>query len=549
MNRLLPVIAMLVPCLVSVWAFGQTGASSPAQPPASAGGVVVPVELSDEPVVIEAVGLSVRVPRGAVLSTTLIDAATSVTVVDPASRWTVGLSAPRTDRLDVTVDDAIEKAITDVLSADLVKDQRTGEVMGSRGAILERVRELRVAGSPEPGQRVYVALPVPGGSGAAGGAGGGRVVRGLVFFKPLPERFVKFELTCNEADFPAARQVFELMVASLTLSDPKAVMSARQNAIQAGIAWLGRLTPADYDAAVKAGGDAAGQTTQYFRFFRPSPTGDQADAQERGFRTVRFFKGTRAEVEAGSPPQAEGPANPMGYLAEVKARLLNDARSGLSGSGGLEVIDVEGRYFVSVDRREETWAVTTAVWDGKAGRPVLFTETGTRTGPTMTVVVNAPGQPSKTIRPTLPPEGYITQVETFLLPRLLVRSGVEADLGLYAYQSSAETVSLRRDRLSKAGGDGASPEKDGAAWVLTTRPRESDRPQRYELDAQGLVVRGEPAEGMAMVPIEPEALMKLWERAGLPTGAINAEPERPRSLPPRGGAGSGRGSASQGRER
>ena len=173
------------------------------------------------------------------------------------------------------------------------------------------------------------------------------------------------------------------------------------------------------------------------------------------------------------------------------------------------------------DRNEEAWSIKTAVWDGQKSRPAIYTETGTRTGKTLTVLINTPGQPPKTIRPTLPPEGYLTQVETFLLPRLLVRSGVEVDLGLYAYQSASEAVSLRRDALQR--GAAGSPR----AWTLVSRAREADAPQKYDLDDQARPTRGELAEGLVLEPIVLADLVKLWESKGLPMGSMSPEPSRP----------------------
>jgi hypothetical protein len=500
-------------CSFSVWLPLPATALEPAPagaPPAAPNPPAL-IALADQPVVIEAVGLSLRVPAGALVNTTVIDSATSIQIGDGAGRWTMTIAAPRTAKLTSTVADAAEQALKDILMTDIVKDARSGEVVGSRGLIIDRVRDLRVPGSTTPGERFYVSLPINDGQ---------RIVRGIALFKPMPERFVKFELACNEADLPTARQAFELSIASLIFADPQTVLSVRQNAIKAGAAWLARLTPADYAAAVDSQGT---EDRTWFRFYKPSPTGAPADTEERGFRALRFFTGTRAMIDPRITSDQPGPANPEGFLAEVRARLLN---RNLKGS--LEIIDVEARYFMTPDREQEAWSIKTAVWDGQSAKPGLFTETGTRTGRTFSVLVNAPGEPSKTIKPALPPEAYITQVETFLLPRLLLRSGVETDIGLYAYQSSAEAVSLRRDRLLR-GRTG-----DPKGWTITSQPRETDPPQRYEFDEQGRPTRGELAESIIVEPIELEALVKLWEERGLPI--TNADDARSP-----GKAGTGRG--------
>lgn len=501
-------------------AFGQ--GAKPAKSEAKA--PPAPLTLADEAVVIEAVGLRARVPRGALVNSTTIDAATSVQVTDAGGAWSLTIAAPRTGRLDSTVAEAAEKALKDMLFTDVVKDARSGEVVGSRGLILDRVKDLRVPGSTTAGERFYVSLPMNDGK---------RIVRGIAFFKPLPERFVKFEMACEEKDLPAARQAFEVCIASVTFADPQSVLSGRQSAIKAGAAWLAGLTSADYRAAVALDGqgsvststpgiNAGEDTGTWYRFFKPASTGAPGDAEERGFRSLRFLSGTRAMIDPKITADQPGPGNPPGYLADVRARLLN------RGEGGrLETIDVEARYFMSEDRNEEAWSVKTAVWDAQRAKPAIFTETGTRSGKTLTVLVNLPGQPSKTIRPALPPEGYMTQVETFLLPRLLVGSGVETELGLYAYQSASEAVSLRRDRLVR--GVAGTPR----AWALTTQPRESDAVQKYDLDDRARVTRGEVSEGVVIEATTLKELVDRWESKGLPLGSMAPDAPRPGRKAPR----------------
>lgn len=461
------------------------------------------VQLADEPVKIEAAGMTVRVPAGATVSSQFVDSATSVQVTGPGAKWVMTIAAPKTGDLNATVAQASEKALKDIMFSDVLKDPRSGETLASRGEILDRVTQLRIPGSAATGERFYVAMPRTDGT---------RLVRGVTFFKPLPDRFVKFELAVAETEFPAARAAYELSIASASFSDPKAMQDNRRDMIRTGVDLIARLTSEDIAAAMKpASNEASDGGRAWFRFYKPGVSGQANDAEERGFRSLRFFKGTRAEIDPRAAGTKATPDNPEGILAEVNARLLNR-----SAMNGMETIDVEAYYFMTTDRHQEAWSVRTAVRNEKSGQATVYTETGTRSGKTMTVIVSTPGSPNKTLRPTVPPEGYLNQVESFLLPRLMIGTGFEGEAGFYAYQSATESISLRRDACRK------NPNVEGT-WVIESRLRETGEPQRYAYNERGLLLQGEPAEQMITESIGLGELIKLWESKGLPVGSMKSK--------------------------
>ncbi|HYE99696.1 MAG TPA: hypothetical protein VEJ18_12340, partial [Planctomycetota bacterium] len=124
----------------------------------------------------------------------------------------------------------------------------------------------------------------------------------------------------------------------------------------------------------------------------------------------------------------------------------------------------------------------------------------------MTVMVKEPGRPARTIRPLLPSEGYLCQVETYLLPQLLIRAGAPADYGFYSYRTDTEKVSFRRDTLDHAGG----------GWTIRTRYRDDLEPQTAIYTENAELVRIDRGEESVWKPIEVRELFDLWHRKKLP---------------------------------
>lgn len=486
-------------------------AQSPGTPPATtpsspAAGALL--TFADEPLVIEAIGFSMKVPFGAAVSTSEAGGVTRSTIAPADNAYVLRFETRRTDDPATTPAAAADAFIRQLLMTDVVNDLKTGELVGSRGLILDRVNDLRIPGQPTPGARFYVSLP-------RGGANEkNRVIQGYTFFKIAPDQFAVFELVSGEAEFAAARPAYELTVATAKFEDPSALASRRRDTVQAGIAFLARLTPNDYIAALAPPTDekpsaSAKSDAQWFRLYKPASTGVPDEAEERGYRAVRFFRGTRAQIDAkvtGSEPSA---TNPPGILAEISARLLTGGSPGKPDT--YQVIDIQGRYFASDDSNEEAWSVRTAVANAQGKPPSLFSETGTRSGKTMTIVVNTPGRPNQTIRPTVPADGYLNQATAFLLPRLMLTTRFEGELGFYVYQSANASISIRRDSMAREPGT-------TDAYRLSTTLREASESQSYLHRTSGELILASLSDGVAMEPVTVKELAALWKRKKLPMG-------------------------------
>ncbi|MGQ0626950.1 MAG: hypothetical protein ACT4PL_02480 [Phycisphaerales bacterium] len=407
----------------------------------------------------------------------------------------MNIQTPTTASPDATTKDAAERTIQDLLSRSIQREQdKPKEIVASQGLVLQRIENLTVPGSATTAQRFYVSLPALGKSGDA------RTIYGYTIFKPSPTQYVAFELICADKEYESARRQYELSVATARFDDPETLATAKRDAVRTGVALLNQLTAADFDAAVA-------QPTTWFRFFKPAPSGLAQEAEERGYRTQRFMRGTRAQLDPritdDSPAAAASPTNPAGILAELTARQLIP----LPGGRGVQFVDVHGRYFITENRDQEAWSIRMSITERRDEAPKTFTETATRGGRSLTVVSDLPGQPNRTTMPVVPPEGYISQVEKLLLPRLMTRAGLEGEVAFYLYQTTTQSVSLRRDALLRGAGE---------TWVISTREKEGVEPERYTYRATGELVRAELRDGVAMEPTTGDALMKLWQSKGLP---------------------------------
>jgi hypothetical protein len=97
-----------------------------------------------------------------------------------------------------------------------------------------------------------------------------------------------------------------------------------------------------------------------------------------------------------------------------------------------------------------------------------------------------------------------------LLPQILLRFKEPGDYGFYSYQSKSMNVTLRRDRLEPLA------DRPGM-WSLRTRVTEDAEPRVAWYDESGALVRIALPDKTIIEPFDPQRLMELWSRKGLPT--------------------------------
>jgi hypothetical protein len=399
----------------------------------------------------------------------------------------------RADPLTNTV--MADRSIKEILKT-YGKVDREGNVLESEAKLLLREQNLRIkrgdAGQVLSAERFYISHP----------QSDTRVVRGSTFCQVAPGRFATFNLFVKEQDFIKARPIYEAMVASATLSDPAQAGLARAALVEAGKAVLAGLNEADYRAVIEARGE------RWDRLYKLPTSGDDALAIERGYRRTRAWVGRKGELNPDrDPAKWKKSEEAEGYLVSYEYRLLNDPEH-TPTDGKWSMSDGTALYFVSMDGRDELWVIRQTE-RGPNSRPGTAKETGARLDNSMQVTIEGPNVAPTTIKPLFSAEGYVSQVQTFLLPQLLARAGTPADYGFYYYQSATQKVQLRTDSLRRP------PDRPGA-WELGVKLTDDSPRISMLLNDAGDVLRSELSEGWVWEPTTKDKLVKLWQRKGLP---------------------------------
>jgi len=477
------------------------------------------VKLSEEPLKLPDIGLTVQFPEDFLANTTQMAQMMAAQISPADGSWVINISTPRTT---AETPDSVTKADSVLAQLRKVITGKSRNAEGSKSAVgvidpanfaatepdtkPTRKPSFYISGLKRPGDRFYALLPA--------NFGNTNVIKGVAVFQPLPDQFAFFELTCTDKQFEVARPIFELIIASSVFEDPTARASARRDAVAAGQRLLSRFTAADLEAALPP-------TEQTYRLHRPAASGDPGDSEELGFRSVRFWKGKKNEIDPSQPVRGD---NPDGFLLTIDARLFNKLAP---GSNRFQIIDTQARYFMTLDRTEELWSVRTSVRDG-LGQPTAgpapkdkpagkaaakgtrtVNEVGARSGVSASVSVTQSGLPAKSIEPSIAGEGYLSQLESYLLPRMLVLSGLEIETGFYTYRSDSESIALRRD-------SGTRDPAQGGAWTVSTRFREGDLPQVSLFRDNGDLIKATLPDGRLWEAATAQQLISLYKKKNLP---------------------------------
>ncbi|MEZ6244115.1 MAG: hypothetical protein R3B57_13855 [Phycisphaerales bacterium] len=443
------------------------------------------VALSTSPVTIESLGLTLYLPDGAgaetVASGTDVAAVTTQIVFADAS-GVAAIHGKRTSDDDLDVK-AVAKDLLDQMLASAGKVNAEGKLVpGSSQARVIESGDLTI--NAQDASRFYIQIPKPEGN---------PEVRGYTVFRPEPGRFVLFELFTTPEKFNAARVSYETMISSAHFASAGEVDLKRGVMVRAGAQALASLSAEDYRDVFTSFGQ------RWERLYSPSRSGDEADDQEFGYRRVRAWVGRRGELEPDKPEEKWSDAErEPGYLLRVDARLLENDMT----------VDSRGLYFLSIDREREAWSLRMAI-RREGAKPSEWRETGARDGTSMAVRIEQDAAAPRVVRPLMHGEGYISMVETQVLPQLLIRAGVPADFAFYAYLSQAETIALRTDSVKM-------PEGKNGSVEIVTRPREDGPSQTATYASDGSLIHIDRPDGRIWEPTDHKRLLALWKSKGLP---------------------------------
>jgi len=462
--------------MLSLLAAPLTLASAPtrAQPPA---------DLAEEPYRVDSIGLTIHLPVGSVVEETQVGATTrGFRAKAQDNTWLLTFSTRNSRDQSLTPDVVAESLIEGLLSRRTRRDSRTGRAVGSGTEIVDRQRGLQVGG--RPADRFYASVPR---------VDGGELRTGYTIVQSIPGEFIIFQLDTTAEEFSRAKAITEAAIETARFRDPKQLASDRQSGLEAGESFLAAMTAEDFRTVIPA-------EPALFRVYRPAPGGAPADAEEIAFQFVSIWEGHRGELDPRKPKKRWAAVDhEPGFLVSVHARALDSGR----------IIDSESIFFLREDRETEAWAIRMIVKKGE--EEIGWTETGVREGDDIKVTVDVPSS-SPVIKQWRKPElGYCSQVEAYLLPRLLVRAEATSPMRFYQYQSNGTDIALRSAHLQPA-----PDASEARVWTLISKRNEDAAEDTVTLDRDGAILRKRLGSGLMVTPTTREALDRLWRSKGLP---------------------------------
>ncbi|HRQ71945.1 MAG TPA: hypothetical protein PLU35_02840 [Phycisphaerales bacterium] len=446
----------------------------------------VSVEFDEAPFRRDSIGLEMYLPVGAEAASNEIGGMTNVRINLPDMIGLINVQTARAEP-DQTVnsvgDEIIRKREESVSS--VVRTPGDNRTTRTQAVTFDRASNMVLDGKPV--DRFYISTPAYSGP---------AIVYGYTIFLPTSERIVTFELITTEPNLPIARALYEATMARVAFTDPADIALRRGTGLSLGAAVVSQLTPSDFASVVAP----TGPNWEWHRLHIPARTGADADSTELGYRRVAAYKGSRGELGSAAGARATDAAGRQdGYVVRVESRTLTPEGT----------IDSAGAFFMTPDGQEESWTIRMAIRN-QGAKPAVWTETGARSGRSMTIITSGAGTAPTETRPVIEGEGYVSRALAFLLPELLVRKGVPGDYRFYAYNSRAGKITLRADTLEQ-------PADRPNVWRLTTRLSEDEAPQ-FSLFAQSgdLIHTDLPNDAGVWEPIDLDRLVRLWKSKNLP---------------------------------
>ena len=426
--------------------------------------------LDPEPLVADALGLTMHLPAGAIVKVQVTRQAISYLASDPDASWTLRISR---------LSPAVEGATAQALAAEHLK------------AIQATGREFRIIAN-EPwsvgsinGRLLYIQQSLGEEK---------HLVNGWLILPNSPRTFVVLTILTSAEKFLQLRPVLDASFTSIELRTFDDVQARRQARFARGRAAVSSFTPERLRAALSP--------RQWYRIYRPGTAGRPADDVEVGFLSIECVQALRGELTPERSPSSFGAMeSELGLMVLIEARAIIDADQ-------KRYLDVDGRYWMAWDRRTEAWSVRKTQRMGAASRTAA--ETGIRDRVTLDIIHSSLEQLTREpSRYTIPDMAYLSQPEVFLLGQLLARDGTMSDkMSFFFYDSKSRRLVQRVDSWQRA-------RDEWAAWVLTTLPMIDATAITQYFDDQGRRIKRIDGGGTVTERVDPEDLRKLWQSKGL----------------------------------
>ncbi len=270
-----------------------------------------------------------------------------------------------------------------------------------------------------PGRVLYFSVPM---------ARGEDVFRGQALVRLDDRMYGVLEIQAHVNHREAARATFQTVLDSVELTDPEVLAKRRGELVERGHEWRKQLTAEDlHEVLIEE---------RWYRLLE--------NDRDIGYMRIR----ERLAEESQTP----------GIRIDVQSRTVR----------GAVTIDSTANYFLSDDDTQEFWSVTTTSRRpgeyGRGQQTSTVQETGIRTNARIELTVEGPAGREKSayVRPLT---GYLSQVEAWLLPRLLPVKRTSTAYGFYFLVSETQSVSFRHDTMRRSDGEIVVESK-----VLANRP-------------------------------------------------------------------------------
>lgn len=436
-------------------------------------------EFDPKPLSVKEVGLAMLLPKGSKANVEhAADANGGYAMIEispPDSTWIMYVRSMRlTDPL-ITTEEVMSEIVRNIESA-----ANNAKVVPET---LDKNKALIVSGRPS--YLLYVHIPKP--DGKAG------LVRGIALTKIQAATFMRFEMVCDKSEFERARRVFEDTTATALIEDPRAEAERIKVLVKTGVAFINSITEEDFKCI------AAAFPEQWERSFRLGKTGGDSDSKELSYSRYRYSFGERSTFP-GIPKDSKS-SQQLGIFVQIDSRAVD----------GKIVIDSQGQFYLSADRKEEFWSLVTARKDRTAAgiKDQVYTETGVRNELDMSVSRAFPDGRTDATKPQIAGEGYLSRVEALLMPQLLVRKKMTADFAFFTYQHDSRNIRLRRDSIVTLG-------TAGRVFEIRSRLNEDCLWQASRYRENGEFIMVDNPDGTLREPTTIEKLRTLWKSKGLP---------------------------------
>ncbi len=461
--------------LSATMSFAQTKHTTPAVAPSTN-----LTELEIDPISLDSIGLTINLPKDAQAETVRVGKSTSTGISLPGGLGTIIINEQRTN----------DTNLTSTAAAISIRDK----LMNTPGAMMiDEQHDLRVG--IWTGHRFYIRSPSKGRAGI-------NTYRGVTIFGHKPNTFLIFDFTLSgsESQFNHARVLYETSIATMNLQEMTTQKLKRAAGFSSTNALLDQITLDDY-AEVLTGKN----NERWERLYTPTNSGDEMDATEHGYRRVKSWSGYKGELGTKDKSKWSTEDRKLGYLLQIDSMAMD---SGLR-------IDSRALFYMSIDGLEETWTIRmTLKSDGNSSIDEQSYSkdsviTGARKGGKLVITTVEGNNTPTVISPFIPENGYITQVQSYLMGALIAHKQLQGDFASYSYNPVTNSVTIRWDISEQ-------PASSPGLWSVTSKNAPDSPPTTTHFDAHGDLMRVRLTNGRIWEPIELERLLSLWKRKGLP---------------------------------